>query len=76
MDISNIGRIFIIFGIILISIGGLLIILDHVGYNKWNIPGDIRIEFGSTTCVIALGTSILLSILLSIILNILFRLKR
>ncbi len=71
LPLSNIGRILIILGVLFFIIGGFLIVLDHIGLSKWKIPGDIHAEWGSFTCVIALGTSLLLSILITIILNVL-----
>jgi len=38
------------------------------------LPGDIRIERGNMTCLIGLGTSLLLSVVLTVILNIVIRL--
>jgi len=54
--------------------GGLLYLAARFGLPLLNLPGDIRIERENFTCILALGTSILLSLLLTIGLNLLARL--
>jgi hypothetical protein len=68
-----IARIFIILGIVLVIIGGLIYLAARLGITLGRLPGDIQIERGNSTCVIALGTSILLSIVLTILLNLFVR---
>lgn len=60
-------------GIALLVIGGVIMLLGRAGISFGRLPGDIRIERGNLTCVIALGTSILLSVALTVILNLLAR---
>ena len=67
------ARYLIIAGLLLFVIGGIVYILERSGMRLGNLPGDIRIERGNTTCVVALGTSILISILLTVILNLIAR---
>ena len=74
MSLLPLARIFIIVGVIFLVVGVLLYLAAKVGLPFLNLPGDIRIERENFTCVIALGTSILLSILLTVGLNILARL--
>jgi hypothetical protein len=64
----------IILGVIFLITGGLLYLAAKVGLPLFNLPGDIRFERENFNCVLALGTSILLSILLTIGLNLLARL--
>jgi Protein of unknown function (DUF2905) len=74
----TLARILIIVGATLIVLGGLIYLAVRLGFSpdRWlgHLPGDIRIERNNFTCVMALGTSILLSILLTVILNLLVRL--
>jgi len=70
---EQIARIFVILGGILVLIGALFFFLAKTGVPLGRLPGDIRIEHHNLTCVIALGTSILLSVLLTVILNLIAR---
>jgi hypothetical protein len=74
MSLLPFARILIILGIIFLAAGGVLYLVARGGLPLFNLPGDIRIERENFTCVLALGTSILLSILLTIGLNLLARL--
>ena len=67
-------RILIILGLVFLAVGGLLFLFERLGLTLGRLPGDIRIEGQNSSCVIALGTSILLSILLTVGLNLLIRL--
>jgi hypothetical protein len=68
-----VARIFILLGIVLVVVGGLIYLAARLGIPLGHLPGDIRVERGNSTCVFALGTSILLSIVLTILLNLLVR---
>jgi hypothetical protein len=63
------ARILILLGVILILVGGMVYLAARAGLSLGRLPGNIRIELGNLTCVIALGASILLSVLLTLILN-------
>ena len=63
------AKILILVGLVFLTAGGIVYILGRWGFSFGRLPGDIRIQAGNATCVIALGASILLSILLTIILN-------
>lgn len=67
------ARILILLGAILLIAGGILYLVARTGIPLGRLPGDVRIQGNNFTCVIALGTSLLLSILLTIILNIVVR---
>jgi len=73
MSPSPLVRILVIFGLSLAAIGGLVYLIERLGFSWGNLPGDFRIERENFSCVFALGTSILLSILLTVVLNLLFR---
>lgn len=70
---ENIARVLIILGAALFVIGGLLFLLSRAGIPLGRLPGDIRIQTDSITCVFPLVTSIILSIVLTIVLNIIVR---
>jgi hypothetical protein len=67
------ARILILLGVILLIAGGILYLVGRSGLPLGRLPGDIRIQSGNSTCVVALGTSLLLSIILTIVLNIVVR---
>jgi len=68
----DIGRFLIIFGILIILIGGLLMLLGKIPWIG-RLPGDIIIEKKNFTFYFPLTTSLLLSLLLTIILWIIWR---
>ena len=70
---SDLGRILIIFGVVLLVVGGLLTLLPRLGLPLGRLPGDLRFETGQFTCLVPIATSIVLSILLTIGLNLLAR---
>lgn len=70
---ENIARVLIVLGLVLFVAGGLLLLLSRVGIPLGRLPGDIRIQTDSFTCVFPLVTSIILSIVLTIVLNIVVR---
>lgn len=74
MSLLPLARILIVLGVIFLVAGGALYLAAKVGVPFFNLPGDIHIERENFSCVLALGTSILLSILLTIVLNLLARL--
>ena len=67
------ARWLIIFGIVLLLVGGLLYLLAYYGVNFGRLPGDVHIQRGNFTCILTLGTSILLSIVLTLVLNLIVR---
>jgi hypothetical protein len=73
MSLEPIARILMIAGGILLVVGGLIYIFSRLGFNLFQLPGDIRLQSGNVTCLIPLASSILLSILLTLILNVIVR---
>jgi hypothetical protein len=68
--VSDIGKILLGFGVILVILGGLLIVVGNFSDKlPWlgRLPGDIVIERGNFRFYFPLATSILLSILLTLI---------
>lgn len=71
---ASIAKLLVILGLVFLVAGGLLYLFSRMGLSFGRIPGDIRLQTSNATCVVALGTSILLSILLTLALNIIIRL--
>jgi hypothetical protein len=69
----SIARLLLILGAVFILAGSLLYLAARFGISLGRVPGNIRVEHQNFTCVLALGTSILLSILLTVILNLVVR---
>ena len=68
-----IARIFIIFGLILVAIGGLLYLAGKAGIPLGRLPGDIRIQGENFSCFFPIATMILISIVLTVVLNLVAR---
>jgi hypothetical protein len=68
----NIGKILIIFGLLLLLLGGALLLVEKIPFIG-KLPGDIHFKKGNFTFYFPITTCILLSILLSIILTLLGR---
>ncbi len=74
-DFTTIGRLLIIFGLVLAGLGLLLLLAGRVpGIGR--LPGDIVIQTDNITCFFPLATMIVLSILLTVLLNVVARLFR
>jgi hypothetical protein len=67
------ARFLIILGLVILLLGGIVYVLARLGLQPGRLPGDIRIQTESFTCVFPLVTTILLSIVLTVILNIILR---
>lgn len=63
---SDLGKILIISGLLLVGIGLLLTFASKFGYTR--LPGDIRFERENFTFFFPLGTCLLISLLLSLVL--------
>lgn len=63
---SDLGKVLIVSGLLLVGIGLLLIIGNKFGYTR--MPGDIHIERENFTFFFPLGTCLLISLLLSLVL--------
>ena len=75
VDLSGVGRLLLVAGLVLAAIGGLLLLapripgLDRLG----RLPWDIVVERGPVTIFVPLVSSIVISVLLTIVLNLIFR---
>jgi hypothetical protein len=65
---SDVGRLLLIFGVLLVVIGGALML-----FGRFQLPGDLTIRSGGVTIYIPIATSIILSIVLTVALNVVFR---
>jgi hypothetical protein len=70
------ARFLVFAGVLLIVAGGLVYLFGRAGITFGRLPGDIRIQGNNMTCVLALGTSILLSIILTILVNVVARILK
>ncbi|HLB65639.1 MAG TPA: DUF2905 domain-containing protein [Anaerolineales bacterium] len=73
-DLTALARWLMIFGLVLAGVGGLIWLLGRTGLPIGRLPGDLRIETGSITCLVPLATSIVISVILTIALNLIARL--
>ena len=65
---ADLGRIVLVFGVLLVVIGGALML-----FGRLHLPGDLTFRTGNTTVYIPIATSIVLSIVATIVLNLVFR---
>lgn len=72
-ELSIIARWFIIIGLVVLALGGLLLLVAKTGLPLGKLPGDIQLQSKGVTCLIPLASSILLSILVTILLNLILR---
>lgn len=72
MDMTDFGRIIMIFGAILLGIGALLTLVGKVPF-LGRLPGDIYIKREGFTFYFPLATSILISVVLSLLFALLRR---
>jgi hypothetical protein len=73
---TDLGKILVGFGIVVIVLGGILWLAGHfTGKVPWlgRLPGDIYIERGNWRFYFPLGTSIVVSIVLSLLLGLFSR---
>ncbi len=63
---QTIGKCLIMFGILLVFIGGILFLFDRMNW-EWKLPGDILIKRGNFTFYFPITTCILISVLVSLV---------
>jgi hypothetical protein len=75
MDISGIGRLLIISGVLLLILGLVLVLGGKIPF--WGrLPGDIVIRKDGFTFFAPIITMLIISVVLTILLNIIFRIFR
>ena len=62
------GRLVLLFGVVLVVIGGALML-----FGRFHLPGDFTFRSGNLTLYVPIATSIVLSLVLTVILNLVFR---
>ena len=65
---QDIGRLLLVFGVLLAVIGGALML-----FGRFHLPGDLTFRSGGVTIYIPIATGIILSIVLTVVLNLVFR---
>ena len=65
---QDVGRLLLVFGVLLVIIGGALML-----FGRFHLPGDITFRSGNVTVYFPIATSIILSVILTVVLNVLFR---
>lgn len=74
MDLSSLGRIIVVLGLLLVVVGGILWAGGRLGLPFGRLPGDIRIERDGFSCYVPIVSMIVLSLVLTLLLNIILRL--
>jgi len=71
---ETLGRWLIVVGLVIALLGGLIWLATRLFPNISQLPGTIRIQSETFTCVFPLLASIIISVFLTIVLNLLVRL--
>jgi len=66
--VADVGRLLLVFGVLLVVIGGALML-----FGRFHLPGDFTFRSGGVTVYIPVATSIILSIVATVVLNLVFR---
>lgn len=69
---EGLGKLLIIFGVVLVLLGGLLLVVGKVPFIG-RLPGDIYIQKDNFTFYFPLASSLLISILLTLLLSLFSR---
>ena len=69
---EGLGKLLIIFGVVLVLLGGLLLVVGKVPF-VGRLPGDIYIQKDNFTFYFPLASSLLISILLTLLLSLFSR---
>lgn len=72
MQLDDLGRTLLVFGLLLAGVGGLLLLAGNVPW-LGRLPGDIDISRGNFRVYAPLATSLLLSLVVTLVLNLLAR---
>lgn len=71
MDLENLGKVILLFALILLLTGTLLYFFGRI-LGIRHLPGDIQYKKGNFSFYFPLGTCIVISIVLTVILNVIF----
>jgi len=74
-DLSGLGRVLLVAGLMIALIGGVLVIAGRVpGLDRLGrLPGDIVVQRGPVTLFLPIVSSIVISVLLTVVLNLILR---
>jgi hypothetical protein len=72
MDFQMMGKILLFLGLGLAFLGGLILLLGRF-VNIGSLPGDLRFNSGNFSCLVPIGSMILLSIILTVVVNLILR---
>ena len=73
---TEIGKMLLFFGLVLVAIGVILILVGRTNLPIGRLPGDFLYRGKHTTFYFPLATSILLSVVLSLIFYVIGRIRR
>ena len=65
---QDVGRLLLVFGVLLAVIGGGLML-----FGRFHLPGDFTLRSGNVTVYVPIATSVILSIVLTVVLSLFFR---
>ena len=68
---GQVGRALLLFGAVLLLVGGALILAEKLGLGR--LPGDLVVEKKGFRLYAPIATSILVSVILTALLNLVFR---
>lgn len=68
---QSVGRMLLMFGVVLVVVGGVMLLLGRLGIG--GLPGDFTIRRGNFRITMLLGTSLVISVVLTLLLNLLLR---
>lgn len=71
MNLAQLGKLLILFGVTLVLSGLLIIAVQRAGL--FRLPGDLSFNVGRVRVWLPLGTSILLSLVFTLLLNLWLR---
>ncbi len=74
-DLSSLGKVLLLFAVVLGVVGLALILLGHVPV-LGKLPGDLVIRRGGVTFFFPIVTSIILSVVLTVLINLIFLIFR
>jgi len=66
------GKWILVFGVVLIAVGGAIWLVEHFGLPLGRLPGDVRWRGERWSFYFPITTSIVVSVVLTVLLNLLF----
>jgi hypothetical protein len=69
--VSQIGRALVVFGILLVVVGGAFMLAEKLGLGR--LPGDVVVERKGFKLYVPIATSILISLVLTLLANLVLR---